>query len=114
MNRTQTISRTIDLGYEQMLVLESRPHTRIRVLFGGIWLTEEGRCEDVFATEGEEVALNTHGLAVLEGLRPAKVEVLEPAGWPAAAGAFREFVSGLYAWVKAHVSRGALRSQTAA
>ena len=38
-----TLTRTVDLGYEQMLLLESHPRTRIKVIYGGVWLTEEGR-----------------------------------------------------------------------
>lgn len=113
MNRTHTISRTIDLGYEQMLVLESRPQTRVRVLYGGIWLTEEGRREDVFAVEGDEVALHARGLTVVEGLAPAKVEVVEPA-WPAFAAAARQLVRGGGQWLRQAMARPALRSRPAA
>ena len=74
-----TLTRTVDLGYEQMLLLQSRPHTRIKVIYGGIWLTEEGRTDDVFAGDGEEVALKSRGLAVVEGLGYARVQVMEPA-----------------------------------
>ena len=73
-----TTVRTVDLGYEQMLLLESRPHTKVKVIYGGIWLTEEGRSQDVFAATGEEVALRSRGLAVVEGLGYTRVEVMEP------------------------------------
>jgi len=85
-----TLTRTIDLGYEQMLVLESRPHTKIRVIYGGIWLTEEGRPQDVFASGGDEVELKSRGLAVAEGLGYARVQVTEPPlGWQAARATMR-------------------------
>jgi hypothetical protein len=58
------------------------------VIYGGIWLTEEGRPDDVFAGDGDEVQLKSHGLAVVEGLGYARVQVMEPRvswrGWLAA------------------------------
>ncbi|HEU0202801.1 MAG TPA: DUF2917 domain-containing protein [Burkholderiaceae bacterium] len=78
MNRNQTIVRTVDLGYDQLLMLHGEPGTRVRVLFGGVWLTEEGAVQDVFAAAGEEVALRTRKGALLEALRPARVQVIEP------------------------------------
>ena len=88
MNWGPTLTRTVDLGYEQMLLLESRPETRIKVVYGGIWLTEEGLPQDVFAGGGDEVQLKSHGRAVVEGLGYARVQVMEPRvswrGWLAA------------------------------
>jgi len=78
MDWGRTTVRTVDLGYEQMLLLEGRPCTKVKVIYGGIWLTEEGRSQDVFATTGDEVALKSRGLAVVEGLGYARVEVMEP------------------------------------
>jgi hypothetical protein len=77
---TPATSRTVDLGYEQLLVLESRPGVRVRVLYGNLWLTEEGRAQDVFAGSGTEIALESNGRAVVEGLGLARVQVIEPAG----------------------------------
>jgi hypothetical protein len=113
MSWTHTTSRTIDLGYEQMLVLESRPQTRLKVIYGGIWLTEEGLPQDVFAASGDEVALHSHGLAVVEGLGRAQVEVMEPAGWSALAASAAALAGGAVAWLRAHLRRLPLRSQTA-
>lgn len=71
-------SRTVDLGYDQLLVLEGRPGTKVRVLYGSLWLTEEGTVQDVFAASGDEVALKARGRAVIEGLGVARVQVIEP------------------------------------
>jgi hypothetical protein len=71
-------ARTIDLGYDQLLVLQSRPGTRVRVLYGSMWLTEEGTAQDVFAGSGDEVALKARGRAVIEGMGVARVQVIEP------------------------------------
>lgn len=78
MNRHQTIVRTVDLGYDQLLMLHGEPGTRVKVLFGGVWLTEEGAAQDIFAADGEEVTLRTPKGALLEALRPARVQVIEP------------------------------------
>jgi hypothetical protein len=73
-----TTVRTVDLGYEQLLMLDGRPGTRVKVLYGGVWLTEEGSPQDVFAGSGEEVAVRSRGLSVIEGLGLARVQVIEP------------------------------------
>jgi hypothetical protein len=72
-------SRTVDLGYEQLLLLEGRPGTRVKVIFGGVWLTEEGGAGDVFAHTGDEVAVRSRRLSILEGLGTTRLEVIEPA-----------------------------------
>src|SRR5215470_6484599 len=82
MNWAQTTTRTIDLGYEQLLTFVGRPGTRVRVLFGSMWLTEEGNEQDVFVCCGDEVMLQSGGLSVIEGLGAARVQVIEPAPRP--------------------------------
>jgi hypothetical protein len=72
-----TTVKTFDLGYDQVLLLESHPHRRMRVLHGGVWLTEEGRTEDVFALSGEEVALHARHAALIEALGPTRVEIID-------------------------------------
>ncbi len=71
---SQTV-RTIDLGYEQMLVIDGGRDTRLRVLFGATWLTEEGRSEDSIVRQGGEVGLRGRR-AVVEALLPAQVQVV--------------------------------------
>jgi hypothetical protein len=91
-----TLIRTVDLGYEQMLLLESHPRTRIKVIYGGVWLTEEGQVQDVFAASGDEVALKSRGLAVVEGLGYARVQVMEPPlGWRSVAAGLRRAADAL-------------------
>ncbi len=114
-----TLTRTVDLGYEQMLLLESHPHTRVKVIYGGVWLTEEGSPRDVFAGSGDEVALKSHGLAVVEGLGYARVQVTEaPMGWKALASVARSAVatlSGMVRRTRGAFQRGMLsRTHTAA
>jgi len=84
MNRfpSETVG-TIDLDHEQLLVLQDRSGTRVRVLSGGVWLTEEGEPDDRFAWCGEELLLNARGRAVLEGIGQARIEVLRPPLRPA-------------------------------
>jgi len=114
MDLGPTLTKTVDLGYEQMLLLESRPQTRIRVIYGGIWLTEEGLPDDVFAGSGDEVQLKSHGLAVVEGLGYARVQVMESRlswrGWLAAA---ERALSALAARVHATLPSSRRRPHTA-
>lgn len=79
MDWAHTTTRTIDLGYEQLLTFVGRPGTKVRVLYGAMWLTEEGRAQDIFAGCGDEVVLRAGGLSVVEGLGAARVQVIEPA-----------------------------------
>ncbi len=75
---TAGTTRTVDLGYEQMLMLEGRPGTRVKVLYGGVWLTEEGWPDDIFAFTGEGVALRSRRLSLIEALGPTRVQIAEP------------------------------------
>lgn len=113
MNWGPTLTRTVDLGYEQLLLLESRPATSIKVVYGGIWLTEEGRPDDVFAGDGDEITLKSHGLTVVEGMGYARVQVLESRvswrGWLAAVG---QALSTFGARLQAAVSTSRRRPQT--
>lgn len=79
------IFRTVDLGYEQLLVIESHRGAVIRVLNGGVWLTEERLARDVFAHGGDEVLIEGEGRAVVEGLGATRVELVRPVGSMASA-----------------------------
>lgn len=76
---------TVDLDHAQLLVIHDHPGTRVRVLFGGLWLTEAGRPDDRFARPGDELLLSERGRAVLEGIGQARLEIAQPAsrwlGW---------------------------------
>ena len=73
--RAETIT-TIDLGYEQMFVFDGGPEARVRVLYGATWLTEEGEPGDAIVRAGGEVALHS-GRAVIEGLAPTRLQIIE-------------------------------------
>jgi hypothetical protein len=49
----------------------------IRVLHGGVWLTQEGLARDVFAEGGAEVPLQGDGRVVVEGLGAARLQLIE-------------------------------------
>lgn len=68
---------TIDLGYEQLLRLDAGAGRRVRVLFGGLWLTEEGEARDRIVRPGDEVPLRGRGTVLLEGIGPARVQILK-------------------------------------
>jgi hypothetical protein len=73
------VVRTVDLGYEQLLVLESQRGAVIRVLHGGVWLTQEGLARDIFAERGAELPLDGDGRVVVEGLGAARVQLIDGA-----------------------------------
>lgn len=74
--------RTVDLDYEQFLMLESHPRQRIKVIYGGVWLTEEGVLQDAWLGNGDEVALKTRGMALLEGIGASRIQLLEDVRQP--------------------------------
>jgi hypothetical protein len=100
MDWAHETTRTIDLGYEQLLTFVGRPGTRVRVLFGSMWLTEEGREQDIFAHCGDELTLRSGGLSVIEGLGAARVQLIDPkphARWALIAKGVRRAWTGLRA-----------------
>jgi hypothetical protein len=120
MSRTsQAITtRTVDLDHQQLLLLEGRPGTRVKVIYGGIWLTHTGEGDDLFACCEQEVALRARKRALLEGLGPTRVEVIEPARSDLAAAiarrlrpAWQALREACSAWIRsAQWSRGLLAS----
>lgn len=120
MSRTsQAITtRTVDLDHQQLLLLEGRPGTRVKVIYGGIWLTHTGEADDLFACCEQEVALRARKRALLEGLGPTRVEVIEPARSDLAAAVARRLRpawlalrDALITWIRsAQWSRGLLAS----
>lgn len=74
----QTV-RTIDLGYEQFFIFAGQPQARVRVLFGGAWLTEEGVAHDSIVGAGDETELRGSGSVLLEAAGPTRVQLIEPA-----------------------------------
>lgn len=120
MSRTsQAITtRTVDLDHQQLLLLEGRPGTRVKVIYGGIWLTHTGEADDLFACCEQEVALRARKRALLEGLGPTRVDVIEPARSDLAAAvtrrlrpAWQALRDACSAWIRsAQWSRGLLAS----
>lgn len=72
-NTKQTIT-TINLEHEQMLILESGVHGRVRVLYGATWLTEEGEADDTVLRPGGEHVMGG-GRVLIEGLGPTQVRI---------------------------------------
>lgn len=89
---------TVDLGYDQMLVLESQRGAVIRVLHGGVWLTQEGLERDIFAEGGAEVPLEDEGRVVVEGLGAARLQLIEApvsAVWKRLRAALHSLLAGM-------------------
>lgn len=75
--------KTLDLPGGTLVPFPSTPGSSVRILYGRVWLTEEGDTCDAFLASGEEVSLHSRGLAVIEALGPARVQWIGPedAGW---------------------------------
>jgi Protein of unknown function (DUF2917) len=73
-----TTVRTVDLDREQLLLLESTPGTRVRVLYGSIWLTAEHDHQDYFARTGDELTVDEAKGAIVESLGLTRLEIHRP------------------------------------
>ena len=77
MERQSTVMRILDLAGGTLVPFPSAPGERVRVIYGRVWVTEEGDLNDVVLANGEEVALGGRGLAVIEALTSARIQVLK-------------------------------------
>src|SRR5512135_1811189 len=84
MTESASVFRTLDLPGGSLVPFTSVPGERVRILYGRVWLTEEGSARDAFLASGEEVSLGRRGLAVIEALGPARVQLLEDVPRPPA------------------------------
>jgi hypothetical protein len=84
MRESATIFRTLDLPGGSLIPFTSAPGERVRILYGRVWLTEEGSARDAFLASGEEVSLDGRGLAVIEALGPARIQLVEDLRGPSA------------------------------
>ena len=71
--------RTIELAPHQLLAVDLKPGTRLRLLSGSAWLTAEGDAADRVLQPGEAQALRP-GRLLIEGLGPARLQLSEGAG----------------------------------
>src|SRR5678815_2097027 len=95
MKQQATVFRTLDLPGGTLVPIPSARGERVRVLSGRVWVTEEGDLNDEFLASGEEVALGGQGLAVIEALTPARVQLVAPQSlWTAVKNAARLAAQG--------------------
>ena len=73
-------TRIIDLGNDELAALDAAAGARIRVEQGSVWLTEEGRLQDLFIGTGREEVLGSGRRALIEGIGRARVVVIAPDG----------------------------------
>jgi uncharacterized protein YjiS (DUF1127 family) len=73
-----TVTRAINLDHQETLVLEGRPGRRLRVLYGGAWLTAGNDQRQHFACAGEEVALRWLGRSTIESIGKSGIELTDP------------------------------------
>jgi len=76
MSELQSVLRTVDLPIGSVVPFKPAAGERVRVLFGRVWITEEGSPHDAFIGSGEEMRLGGGGLAVVEALGPARIQLV--------------------------------------
>ena len=67
--------RTIDLGQEQMMIIDDGRGERVRVLYGATWLTQEGDGEDAVLCPGVDRTL-CDGRTLIGALEPTRLQIL--------------------------------------
>lgn len=101
-----TIFRTLDLPGGSLLPFTSVPGERVRILCGRIWLTEEGNRHDAFLATGEEISLGRRGLAVIEALGPARVQLYKDVDrWSSMVRVGTAWMRRITRWLASHGSR---------
>jgi hypothetical protein len=115
MTEPVSIFRTLDLTGGSLVPFTSAPGERVRILYGRIWLTEEGSARDSFLASGDEVSLANRGLAVIEALGPARIQLVEDVRAPSrlareAASIHRRALAAMRRWAvrSAPPARGAV------
>jgi len=113
MKHESMVLKTLDLPRGSVVPFHSLPGERVRVLYGRIWLTEEGSLSDAVLAPGEEVALGTRGLAVIEALSPARIQLIESIGLAGVVlNAKRRLTRSLTAWWARQFAAPITRSST--
>lgn len=87
--------RTIDLDHEQLLLLDEAAGTRVRVLYGAMWLTEEGTAGDTVVRAGNDALLRSGGRTLIEALSPGRVQLIERRPASGLAGSLRAAMRAL-------------------
>jgi hypothetical protein len=90
-----TFVSTIDLPGGSLLPRVASRGDTIRILRGRVWLTEEGLPGDVFLASGEQTRLSGSGLAVIEALGPARIELVEKQNRSAVSESVRRIVAAV-------------------
>ena len=96
MEYQTTVLKTLDLSSGTLVPFSSTRGERVRVLSGRVWLTEEDDLHDALLASGQEIALGGHGLAVIEALSPARVQLLQSQSvWNLARSSARRAARGI-------------------
>ena len=104
MSPSHSVLRTVDLPSGSVVPFTPAAGERVRILYGRVWLTEEGSTHDAFLGSGEEMRLGSRGgLAVIEALGPARVQLVRDLDAPSrlarkAAAWTRHSASALRRW----------------
>lgn len=75
MKATTLSPRTIELGGDQLMVLDGGRGERVRVLCGTTWLTQEGDMGDALLGRGAELVLHD-GRTLIQALEPTRLQIL--------------------------------------
>ena len=67
------------LPERRVLRLTHARGTRIVAVAGDVWITEDGRYDDVVLAPGESAALERNGMAMITTFNSADVEIVPPA-----------------------------------
>jgi hypothetical protein len=69
---------SFNLPRDGVVLLREAAGARVVCVTGALWLTQEGREEDVVLAPGESLRVSNGGLTVVTALRGSEVLVLQP------------------------------------
>jgi hypothetical protein len=84
----------ITLSASEPLSIEDGQATRVRVLEGLVWITEEGSPDDHFVSAGETFELKQRGKAVLLSDQGARLELISQSPVSVHTGSLWSFLQG--------------------
>jgi hypothetical protein len=66
------------LRFREAIRLEDAAGTRLRILRGSVWITQEGDRKDYYVPAAETITLDRPGLALVHALEPVELLVWQP------------------------------------
>jgi hypothetical protein len=72
------LERALALRFREMIRLEGAAGTKLQILLGSVWITQEGDRNDYYLSATDTITLERPGLALVHALEPTELVVWRP------------------------------------